>query len=146
MVRPADSGNMTTKTVWVPPGTWVEEATGALLQGAQDGSTKLTKQFDLSEIPLFVRAGAIIPRIPVRMGDTIGLAQRAYTTLQLDIYPGATSGSTMVYEDDGATMNYLNGSLAWTKVSYTRTATSMTVTIRSGMKVTTSVFLPVFSC
>lgn len=33
----------------------------------------VTMAFDLDEIPLFVRAGAIIPQIPVRRGDTIGM-------------------------------------------------------------------------
>lgn len=130
IVRPVDSpSNMATKAIWIPPGDWIEEQTGVLHQGAVGGSTVLTKQWDISEIPLFVRAGAIIPRTPVSVGDTIGLAQRAYTILQLDIYPGAVNGTTKIYEDDGLTFDYLNGSMAWTTVSYTRTASSLSLTV-----------------
>lgn len=120
VVRPALDSNMAKKSVWVPPGQWYEQETGFLHTGAADGSTILTKLFDLSEIPIFYRAGAVIPSIPVPVGDTLGLAQRAYTALNFAIVPGSSSGSGRVYEDDGFTMDYLNGSSAMTEVVYTR--------------------------
>ena len=37
---------------------------GVLYTGDVDGSTFLTKAYDLSEIPVFARAGAVVPSIP----------------------------------------------------------------------------------
>lgn len=63
-------------------------------------------------------------------GDTIGLAQRAYSALTFNIVPGAAQGSGSVYEDDGLTTAYLNGSVATTLVTYARPdAATLTVTI-----------------
>lgn len=98
-------------------------------QGAADGSTVLTKQYALSEIPVFVKAGAVIPTRPIVTGDTIGKAEEQYDALAFTIYPGAASGGTTVYEDDAKTSAYLDGFSAWTNVSYTRTSSSIKVTI-----------------
>uniref|UniRef100_A0A6B2KX16 DUF5110 domain-containing protein n=1 Tax=Arcella intermedia TaxID=1963864 RepID=A0A6B2KX16_9EUKA len=121
--------SMATTQIWIPPGVWFEKETGMLLKGEAAGNTILNKSWDLSEIPVYYRAGAIIPRIPVNVGDTLGLAQRQYTALILTIYPGATSGSTQIYEDDGTTTNYLSSQYSWTPVSYQRTPTLLKLTI-----------------
>lgn len=85
VVRPANaSSNMADKQVWLPPGRWVEHLSGRLYTGSAavirvlaradgQGDTVLEQQYDLSEIPVFVRAGAIIPSIPLVLGDTLGL-------------------------------------------------------------------------
>jgi hypothetical protein len=99
--------------------------------GAEDGSTVLTKFYDLSEIPIFIRAGAIIPSIPVVPGNTLGLAQQQYSNLVFTVHPGAVSGSTSVYEDDGYTMDYVTGGFVNTTASYTRTEDSLTFSVSS---------------
>lgn len=47
------------------------------------------------------------------------------------MYPGASTGSTQVYEDDGETVAYLDSSnVAWTSCNYSRSsATAITLTI-----------------
>jgi len=62
--------------------------------------------YALHEIPVLVRAGAIITTLPSVVGDTIGVASRQYTSLIHTIYPGAKQGSSVVYEDDGSTTRY----------------------------------------
>jgi hypothetical protein len=131
IVAPASQTNlMATSSVWIPPGSWYEKATGALIAGASDGSTIWTKSYDLSEVPIFIRAGAVIASIPIRAGNVIATAQQQYTTLVFTVYPGAASGSTKVYEDDGKSMAYLQNSNAfsWTTASYTRSSTQLTFT------------------
>ena len=91
----------------------------------------LTKFYDLSEIPVFIRAGAIVPSIPVVPGNTLGLAQQQYTNLVFTVHPGALSGSTSVYEDDGYTMDYVSGGFVNTTASYTRTEDSLTFSVSS---------------
>lgn len=123
------NGSMTETSVWIPPGMFVEKDTGVLHTGAADGSTILTKQYALSEVPVFVRAGAVIPSRPIVTGNTIGRAEQQYEALTFTIYPGASNGTGRVYEDDAKTSAYLDGSLAWTTASYTRSPTSTSVTI-----------------
>jgi alpha-glucosidase/alpha-D-xyloside xylohydrolase len=61
-------------------------------------------------MPLYVRAGAIIPLDPVRQ----------YTSEKVDgpstiaIYPGA-DGSFVMYEDDGSTLDYKRDIATWTR-------------------------------
>ncbi|EGD79621.1 hypothetical protein PTSG_13053 [Salpingoeca rosetta] len=91
---------------------------------------------DTEDVMLFVVIVVVavvmmIPGIPVTAGDTIGVAQRQFTSLVLTIYPGASSGQTRVYEDDGASTAYLNGKYVWTTVAYTRTSTGINITISS---------------
>ena len=126
---------MATTTIWIPPGMWIERDTGRYVTGASDGSTQQvcralrassvtraqevtdaallscaqTRAFFIEEVPVYVKAGAVIPTIPLVEGDTIGVASRQYTTLEFNIYPGAMSGSGVVYEDDGATTSYVYG-------------------------------------
>jgi len=123
--------NMASKTIWVPPGKWVELDTSVVHNGKADGTSELNKLWDLSEIPIFIRGGAIIPTIPVTPGDTIGVASRQYTTLIFSIHPGGSgSDTTKVYEDDGKTVAYLDGkSFVWTTASYTRTTNGNTNTL-----------------
>jgi len=133
IVQPAGADQMAQTSIWIPPGTWIERDTGVLHDGGSSG-TVLTKSFALYEVPVFVRAGAVIPSIPMRRrGRVIGLASAQYNELEFAFYPGATNGSCSVYEDDGATTAYASrpGSWAWTVAAYTRvdSATYSTITI-----------------
>ena len=47
------------KTFWLPPGKWLEKETGQLLDGGSSGKT-ITKNFDMTEIPVYVKAGAVV--------------------------------------------------------------------------------------
>lgn len=127
LTEPCGLANTTT---WLPPIAegWFDLEMGRL----RAGGAMLHKGWHLSEIPVFVRGGAIVPRIPVVAGDTLGLAQRDYSQLEFDIYPGmgVTSGQTRVYEDDGKTMDYLTkDAFAWTTANYTRTSSTVHVAI-----------------
>jgi alpha-glucosidase len=103
VVPPSQSTNLANVTVWIPNGTWVERDTGLLF----NESASVTLQYHISEVPVFVRAGAIIPRLDLSsFPDLVGTAQAEYTTLVVEVWPGATSGSSKLYEDDGSTTNY----------------------------------------
>lgn len=85
----------------------------------------------------------MLPTLPLGLGasgigggesEWLGGAQRNYTHLVLTVAPGAVSGSTVVYEDDGVTTAYQafdTGAIAWTNASYTRTASYFRMTVRS---------------
>jgi len=112
---------LTELRIWIPPGIWIGLLDGKVLFGASNGSSALSLQADLDEIPIFVKAGSIIPSLYVRPGKTIGLARKEYTHLIWTVYlaTGApTSGVGTVYEDDGVSTAYLRGKSAITTATY----------------------------
>ena len=116
--------------LWVPPGTWIDELTGNVVSVGTGGDT-VTRAYDLSEVPRFVRAGAIIPKIPLQLGNTVGRAQQQYSSLEFVLYlaPGVNFGSTSVYEDDASTTAYTAEGFYLTAVNFTRSANSMTISV-----------------
>jgi hypothetical protein len=49
-----------TKSLWLPEGTWIEWFTGATLRGPG----LFNRSFALNEIPIYVKAGSVIPMQP----------------------------------------------------------------------------------
>lgn len=49
------------KTIWIPPGQWFEKETGQMLDGGSNGVI-ITKSFDMTEIPVYIKAGAVVGR------------------------------------------------------------------------------------
>jgi hypothetical protein len=75
-------------------------------------------------MPLFVKAGAIVPMQP-----SMGYAgERAVDPLTLDVYPSGRS-SAVLYEDDGTSLEYQRGVFAITRLSCEETAASVTVRV-----------------
>ena len=120
---------MAQKSLWIAPGSWIEETTGRVFDGAADGSTTASRGYALDEVPVLIKAGAVLPTVPLRMGDTIGVAGRQYDALVLTIMPGASQGTTTIYEDDGSTTAYVKGASAVTTVSYARTQKDQVITV-----------------
>jgi alpha-glucosidase len=99
--------------LWLPPGDWYEWFTGTRLHGP----AVVTRAFALDEIPVYVRAGAIVPMATkARRSDA-----QPKDLLALTVFPG-DSGSTRVYQDAGDDLGYQRGRFAWTPVSQGRDA------------------------
>jgi hypothetical protein len=92
-VVPVVEKGAATRTFYLPQGTWYDFWTGDEVSGGAE----ITRHVDLKTIPLYVRAGAIIPTGPVKQHT----GENADGTLTLTVYPGA-DGTAVVYEDDGA--------------------------------------------
>lgn len=121
-----DSNEVASKTIWLPPVTWYDDTFGELVEG---GAT-ITRSYDVTEIPIFIRAGSIIPRIP--NPQTVGIGTQALTNLDVYIYPGNSSASYDLYEDDATTLDYITGSFTTQTYSYTRPSmNSITVSIEA---------------
>ena len=95
--------------VYLPPGDWIDCFTGATITGDQT----VHKKCDLFTMPLFARAGAIIPGAPVMAYSD----QRPLDTLILDVY-GEGKSDFKLYEDDGVSLNYRAGQYAWTLLQH----------------------------
>jgi len=83
------------QSVWLPPGDWLGFFDGKRYQG---GST-FTARYAVDEIPVFVRAGAVIPEQPVSEYSDA----KPLDSLILNIY-GSGSGRFELYEDDGVSL------------------------------------------
>jgi alpha-glucosidase/alpha-D-xyloside xylohydrolase len=68
---------------------------------------------DLATMPIYVRAGAIIPLDPVR--QYTGQPVSEPTTLQ--VHRGA-DGRFVLYDDDGKSLDYLRGQISWTRITW----------------------------
>lgn len=105
--------------VYLPADTrWYNFWTNEAVEGGQ----KLTVSTTFNRIPLFVRAGSIVPFGP----DVQYTGEKKWDNLTLCIYPGE-NGSFTLYEDEGDNYNYEKG--AYTEIPMTWNNASKTLTI-----------------
>lgn len=126
LVAPVVTAGKREKTVPLPDGTWINYWTDQ----AVTGGASVTVDAPLDRLPLFVRAGSIVPMRPTAP-DHIG--HSVADTLQLAVYPQDEASQFRFYEDDGHTRAYEQGRYATTIFRQRRTTrngnTRMTVTM-----------------
>lgn len=108
LVSPVVERGQTTKTVCLPSGAWYDFWTDAL----HEGPDYVSVAAPLNVMPLFVKAGSIIPMWPLVQST----AYRPPDTLALAVYPGSSGGGFSLYEDDGTTLEYQQGAYATTEI------------------------------
>jgi alpha-glucosidase (family GH31 glycosyl hydrolase) len=84
----------------LPAGTWWDYWTNRRVEGGRHE----TREVSLDVLPLYVKAGTILPLGPVKQYT----AQAGTEPLLLRIYPGA-DGSMSLYQDDGVSFAYQRG-------------------------------------
>jgi alpha-glucosidase (family GH31 glycosyl hydrolase) len=113
-------GDPAPATFWVPPGSWVDYFTGRLYSGP----SVQTLSVPLSQMPVLVRAGSIIPTESYAP-FTPPAPQRALT---LTAYAGA-GGRFELYDDQGIGFGYTRHAYTWTRVSHTQRGVRTTLTV-----------------
>jgi len=90
--------------VYLPGGTeWFDFWTGEKLSGGQN----IMRETPLDIMPLYVKAGSILP-----VGPTVQYAtEKKWNDLEIRIYPGADGGFNL-YEDEFDNYNYENGAFS----------------------------------
>jgi len=97
-----------TDKVYLPEGHWFDYWTGEIY----DGNQKLVCEIPEERGgPLFIRSGSIIPH----WEDMDYVGQKPVEKIILHVYPEGETNFTL-YEDDGITYKYLDGSVAETKI------------------------------
>ncbi|WP_055586021.1 TIM-barrel domain-containing protein [Streptacidiphilus griseoplanus] len=115
-------GTTATTSVWFPPGQWTDYFTGRTYQG---GTTQ-TVTTGLDSMPVFLRAGGILP---TRTHDVPADDRAALTDVTLTVAAGAP-GSYRLYEDDGsAAAAQHRGGSATTTIRYGESGAHHTVSI-----------------
>jgi alpha-glucosidase len=107
----SEETKLATKSVWLPEGTWVEWFTGTTLKGP----ARIDRQFALNEIPVYVKAGSVIPTQP-KVQHT---GEKPVDPLILSVFP-QEAGSARLYEDQGNSLGYKRGECAWTEIRHSR--------------------------
>jgi len=116
----ASPGNPARKRVWFPPGRWVDLFTGEVHSGPR--VERVTTP--LERMPLFARAGSIVPR-----QDYVRHSGRpAPDPLILNVYAGADGGFDL-YEDEGVGFGYRGGEFTRTAMRWDERAGTSTLTI-----------------
>jgi alpha-glucosidase (family GH31 glycosyl hydrolase) len=123
VTNPIEPGKLfTRKKIWLPEGEWIEWHSGTIL----DGGTVIERAYTLEDIPVFIKAGAIIPMQP-KMSNT---EEKPINPLILNIFPGR-AGSARVYDDEGNNQNYKTDAYTFTEISFEKPSdTSMKVVIQ----------------
>jgi alpha-D-xyloside xylohydrolase len=100
-VKVEDFSSVRSKETYLPAGTdWYDFWTGEKFAGGN----RISKQTPLDIIPLYVKAGSIIPAGPSVQYAT----EKKWDNLQILIYPGA-NGKFVLYEDENDNYNYEKG-------------------------------------
>ena len=109
LVAPVFEKGATKRDVYLPKGEWYDWWTSTKVNGGQT----VSRPVDLSIMPIYVKAGAIIPTDPIRQYT----AEVVSEPTTLNIYTGA-NGQYILYEDDGISQSYLKGEGSWIRMAW----------------------------
>jgi hypothetical protein len=124
VTAPGDKvSGLATESLWLPKGEWIECPTGKHFTGP----ATVDRTFSIDQVPVYVRAGAIVPMQP----DTLYTGQKPVDPLIVNVWPLApgTSSSYSVYEDSGVSVEYQRGVFARTPIKATQSADTLRVEI-----------------
>ncbi|MEO7037408.1 MAG: glycoside hydrolase family 31 protein [Polyangiaceae bacterium] len=122
LVNPVTAAGATTRSVYFPAGTWYDFWTGATTMGG----SKMSVDAPLTHLPLYVRAGSIVP-----MGPSIQYATESVDPIEIRVYPGKDATFTL-YEDAGDTYDYETGKFTQIPLTWNDAAKTLTIGARTG--------------
>ncbi|TXR48078.1 TIM-barrel domain-containing protein [Phyllobacterium endophyticum] len=103
MVSPVVQQGQKDKWIYYPEGKWIDWRWGAIHEGGKGEKYGLNNGW--TDLPLFIRQGAIIPMQP----DMQYVGEKPLTQLDIEVYPDTKRTSFEYYNDDGKTYDYENG-------------------------------------
>ncbi len=113
-----------TATKYLPKGTlWYDFWTNQTYKGGQS----VTLQTSLDRVPMFVRAGSILPLGP----EMQYVGEKAWDNLEVRVYPGA-DGTFVLYEDEGDSYNYEKGIFSTITFRWNNARKTLTISERKG--------------
>jgi alpha-glucosidase (family GH31 glycosyl hydrolase) len=120
MVAPITTESLTSRSIYLPAGTWLDHWTGAMLTGPVTTNWPAP----LTQIPLFWRDNSITPLGPyVSSTQFDDGTQRA-----LRIYCGSSASYTL-YDDDGASNGYRSNEFATASITASRSGNAVLMQI-----------------
>ncbi len=123
LVNPVTEPGATTRHLYLPKTKWYDFWNGQ----ATDGGKSVDAPATLDRLPLYVRAGSILPMGP----DVEYAAEKAADPIELRVYRGA-DGNFTLYEDENDTYDYEKGVYATIPIHWDDAARTLTIGARQG--------------
>lgn len=121
LIAPIYQPGQTSRQVYLPAGEWFDFWTDE----RHAGPVTLSAPAPLQHIPIYVRAGTVLPTWPVMQHSDVN----AVEALILHVYPG--DGTSWLYQDDGQSMAYARGKWRVARYEFHRTGRNgLTITCR----------------
>jgi alpha-glucosidase len=124
VATPVDAvSQLANESIWLPKGNWIEWETGRHFTGP----IRVERKFSISQIPVYVPDGAIIPMAP-SMSYT---GQKPVDPLILSVFPQNSGSSSQytLYEDASHSRAYQENQATWTTIHASQNDGDLTVTI-----------------
>jgi alpha-glucosidase/alpha-D-xyloside xylohydrolase len=125
LIAPVTDQGATSRRVYLPAGTWLDFWTNARVEGGRE----IDRAVDLETMPIYVRAGAILPLGPVRQSTREAVSG----PLELVVYPGA-DGEYTLYDDDGVSFAHRDGAFTKIRARWDDTSRELTLDWDSGSR------------
>ncbi|HEU5232097.1 MAG TPA: glycoside hydrolase family 31 protein [Terriglobales bacterium] len=123
MVNPVTEPGATMRHLYLPKAKWYDFWTGA----TQDGGVAIDSPAPLDKLPLYVRAGSILP-----MGPEVQYAsEKPADPIEIRIYPGANADFA-IYEDENDNYDYEKGEYAVIPLHWNDSTGTLTIGDRTG--------------
>ena len=123
LVNPVTELGATSRHLYLPDATWYDFWTGA----STSGPRAMDVPAPLDRLPLFVRAGSILPLGP----DIEYAAEKPADPLEIRVYRGA-NGKFTLYEDENDNYDYEKGAYATIGFSWNDATQTLTIAARKG--------------
>ena len=125
LIAPVAEKGATTRRVYLPRGRWYDFWSDEMLEGGRE----ISREVNLEIIPIYVRAGSILPLGPIKQYT----AEKVNGPLSISIYPGADD-TFLLYEDDGTTFNYRRGEWMGTQMMWNDAQQSLAIDLAPGSR------------
>lgn len=122
LIAPVIKKGATKRTVYLPGGTWIDYNNP---QKVYSGEQTIDYPVSLKTIPMFIKSGAIIPKMPIMQY----IGQMEHAPVIFEIFPSEKSTSFELYEDDGVTNNYKNEVFSKTRIESKNTDGSLEIVL-----------------
>jgi alpha-glucosidase len=119
LIAPVVEKGATQRRVYLPRGVWYDFWTNERVEGGRE----IDRPVDLATMPIYVRAGAILPLGPIKQYTD----EPSDEPLTLLVYPGA-NGASALYEDDGISFNHRRGE--WMRIAFAWRDATRTLALR----------------
>src|SRR5438876_218199 len=126
LVAPVVEQGATSRKIYLPHGAWFDFWTGERVQGGAE----ISREVDLEIMPLYVRAGSILPLGPAKQY----VEHKVDEPLSISIYPGADA-SFLLYEDDGSSFDYRNGKWMGVQMAWHDARRVLKLSLASGSRI-----------
>jgi len=123
LVSPVTEPAATTRQLYLPDAKWYDFWSGAPVAGGR----MMEAPAPIDRLPLYVRAGSILPLGP----DMEWSTEKPADPIEIRIYPGA-DGDFTLYEDENDTYNYEKGKFATIPMHWDSEKSTLTIGDRKG--------------